>query len=174
MLGNVNLPLRIQHLLVRPDNAEHDLLVHRLGGGGGAFLEQIGAVDLLLHLEGIERYPLPGEACGKVPDGLRKVQSVQGKIGLRELSLPKTGAESIDRVVAPRDVFSKAELRQQLRACQARRRLRIQIASARNRCLGALPQGLIDGLPERQRFLRTGGQSPHREQEKKAQISIKA
>ena len=73
------------------------------------------------------------------------------------------------RIVATRNVFGKAELRQQRGSRQRSGGLRIQIASARNRRLWALPQSLIDGLPQRKRFLRSGGQSPHREQEKKAQ-----
>src|SRR5271165_5260390 len=111
MLGNVDLPMRIKHRLVSPDHAKDDLLIHRLGGGRGAFLEQIGAVNLLLCLERVECHPMPGKARCKVAYRLRTIQSVQRKVGLRKLLLPQPGTEGINRIVSTRYVFSKAELR---------------------------------------------------------------
>ena len=174
MLCDVDLPLRIEHLLIRLNNTDYDLLVHRLAGEGGSFLEQIGTVNLPLRLERIEGHPLSREARREIFNRLREVQCVQRKIGLRELSLPKTGSESVNRIVAAGDVFGKAELRQQLRARHSCRGFGIAVASAGNRSLRALLQGLIDYLPLRQRFLRRSGKSPHPEQKRQAETSIKA
>src|ERR1035438_7534343 len=110
MLGHSSLPLCIQHLLVRTNNAESDLLIDRPGRKRGALFEQIRPVNLPLCLEGIERQPLPGEARGKIANGLREVQSVQRKISLRELPLPQPRSKRIHRIVAARDVFCKSKL----------------------------------------------------------------
>ena len=77
-------------------------------------------MNLLLRLERIECHPLPREARGEIANRLRRVQSIQRKIGLGELPLPQPRSESIDRVIAARNVFSKAELRQQHGASAAR------------------------------------------------------
>ena len=54
MLRYNYLALCIEHLLVRSDNTEDNLLVHCLGRSGSTLLEQIGTPDLLLRLERIE------------------------------------------------------------------------------------------------------------------------
>ena len=82
--------------------------------------------------------------------------------------LSQLGTKHINRIVSARNVLRKAELRQQRGACHGRSRSGILVAGARNRGLGILAQGLIDGLPKRQRFLRRGGQSHHAKQEEKA------
>jgi hypothetical protein len=74
--------------------------------------------------------------------------------------LPKTGAESIDRIVTARHVFSKIELRQKLRSCQRRCRLGLLLVGARYLGLRVLPQSPIDGLAKRQRFLCGCCESP--------------
>ena len=112
MLSDCNLPLRKQHLLVCPYDVKNDLLVNRLGGRGCAFLEQIGTVNLLLRLEGVKSQPLPREPRGEVPNGLREVERVQREIGLRELPLTQSRSKGIHGVVAARNVFRKAKLRQ--------------------------------------------------------------
>ena len=56
--GHFQRAIRIQNLLVGRHNAEHDLLVNRLGGGSCALLEVSGAANFSLRLEGVERNPL--------------------------------------------------------------------------------------------------------------------
>ena len=73
--------------------------------------------------------------------------------------LSQLGTKHINRIVSARNVLRKAELGQERGACDGGTRFGILITGMRNCRLGALPQGLIDGLPKGQRFLRTCGQS---------------
>src|ERR1017187_2559101 len=89
---------------------------------------------------------------------LRMVQCVHCKIGQRELSLSQLGTKHINGIVSARNVLGKADLRQKRGARQSGSRFGVLVTGARNRSLRVLPQGLIDGLPKRQRFLPRGGQ----------------
>ena len=111
-------------------------------------------MDLLLRLERIEGHPLPGEARREVADGLREVQSIQRKVSLRELPLPQPRPKGIDRIVAARDVFGEAELRQKLGTRDTGRRFRVQVISPRDCRYWALGEGQINGLTQCQRLLR--------------------
>src|SRR5208283_3853699 len=102
----------------------------------------------------------------EIANGLREVQSVQRKIGLRELPLPEPRSKRIHRIVAARDVFSKGQLRKEGRSSQRCRGFRILIASLRNGSVRALAQGPLDRLPERKRLLGVGGQ-PSKEGKKR-------
>ena len=96
----------------------------------------------------------PVKRVEKLPKGWGEFSAFSCKIALRKLSLPKTTAENIDRIVAPRDVFSKVELRQQLGARRDGRRFDFLVFSARHCSLGALRQRQMDGLLKCQQLFR--------------------
>jgi hypothetical protein len=146
MLRNIDLPLRIEHSLVRFDDVQHNLLVHRLGGGRGAGAGEIGATNLPLHFERVECSPRTGEARGEVADRLGAVQIVQREVVLRKLALPQPRPEGVYGVVTARDVFREVEMWQQLGARHRGRGPGLLATGVRHRSRGILSQCLIDSL----------------------------